>query len=100
MDPFIAAGGRVSFPAGLRADPEFRKDIIPTTEQLAKQKDFSLRSRGRFTDEWRCGSGWNLGTGLRGNEFFVECYQSCPTLCLSVRKLGEQRFLVDDCLAK
>ena len=30
--PFVAAGRRLSFPAGLRTHPEQRKDIIPATE--------------------------------------------------------------------
>ena len=40
--PFIAAGRRIPFPAGLRTYPEQRKDIIPTPEQFAKQRDLSL----------------------------------------------------------
>ena len=30
--PFIAAGRRISFPAGLRTHPEQWKDIVPATE--------------------------------------------------------------------
>ncbi len=51
--PLVAAGGRVTLPAGLRVHPESREDVLPSTEQAPEQRDLAGRVEARFGQ--RCG---------------------------------------------